>query len=288
MTDEHEDPRDARRLLASAYLDGELTPAERAEVETDPLVLAEVEALRSVRAQLAAVPAADATRREAAIAAAMAATGSEVRTPPRPSIESRRRARWFAPLAAAAAAAVLVVGGIVALRTTGDDDQTTGEREAVLSEPMTDDDTGGADVEDEASATTTAAAASAGAETTAGGATTQAAGEAATEGTQAAEETTGAADAAQQPGDVVVRDAADLRAVVTLFTAAESTEAAATGTALPDRVVPRCDLGTFITLGRYEPPTGPASDVEIYVLQDTGELVAADVATCVELLRATP
>ena len=34
-------------LLASAYLDGEATPDERARVEADPALLAEVERLRS-------------------------------------------------------------------------------------------------------------------------------------------------------------------------------------------------------------------------------------------------
>ena len=50
MTDEHDELLDERRLLASAYLDDELTPADRARAEADPAVLAEVEALQSVRA----------------------------------------------------------------------------------------------------------------------------------------------------------------------------------------------------------------------------------------------
>ena len=39
-------------LLASSYLDGDVTADERALVETDPDALAEVERLRSVRALL--------------------------------------------------------------------------------------------------------------------------------------------------------------------------------------------------------------------------------------------
>ena len=39
-------------LLASAYLDGEATPDERARVEADPSLLREVERLRAARATL--------------------------------------------------------------------------------------------------------------------------------------------------------------------------------------------------------------------------------------------
>jgi hypothetical protein len=59
-------------LLASAYLDGELTAEERRLAEADPAVMAEVEALRALRVELADVEPATAEARESAIAAAMA------------------------------------------------------------------------------------------------------------------------------------------------------------------------------------------------------------------------
>ena len=54
MADDQQ-PDDAE--LASAYLDGEATPDERARVEADPILLAEVERLRAAAAAVAAVDA---------------------------------------------------------------------------------------------------------------------------------------------------------------------------------------------------------------------------------------
>ena len=110
---------DQRRLLASAYVDGELTAVERASAEGDANVMNEVATLRDVRRRLAVDETPDAARREAAIRAALAAGGPAVVAPPPPSALARRRARWLAPLAAAAAV-VAVVGGVVALRSTDD------------------------------------------------------------------------------------------------------------------------------------------------------------------------
>ena len=123
-------------LLASTYLDGEATPDERARVEGDAALLAEVERLRNARATLLDArwferPGDDV--REATIAAALAAwdtpeTGlAGTRAPTesgarRSSVVSfeRRRAytRWLT--AAAAVAAVAGLGGVVAQSGGGD------------------------------------------------------------------------------------------------------------------------------------------------------------------------
>ena len=50
--------------LASAYLDGDTTAAERAQVEADPELLAQVERLRQVRAVLGDTEAAPISVRE--------------------------------------------------------------------------------------------------------------------------------------------------------------------------------------------------------------------------------
>lgn len=72
---EHLHPDDEATELASAYLDGEVDPAEAARVEGDPDLAARVEALRAVRQELAgAVPGpVDPELREAHLAAALAA-----------------------------------------------------------------------------------------------------------------------------------------------------------------------------------------------------------------------
>ena len=53
-------------LRASAYLDGELDPAETALAEADPAVMAEVEQLRGLQDELRQVDAPSATARDAA------------------------------------------------------------------------------------------------------------------------------------------------------------------------------------------------------------------------------
>jgi hypothetical protein len=135
-------------LLASAYLDGDVTADERAQVETDPTLLAEVERLRAVRlllgeadepkisvreAHLAAafevwerLPEAERTgrRRDATPAnGAAAAAAASVRAPT--ALRDRRRTTSTRWLTGAAAALVLVVGGALAVRfagSTGSDD----------------------------------------------------------------------------------------------------------------------------------------------------------------------
>jgi len=134
-------------LLASSYLDGDVTADERALVETDPEALAEVERLRSVRALLGDVEPPMISVREAHLAAALdawdrlpaaertgarrdrtplgidaaAAAGAASVTAPTPLNNRRRQtsARW---LTGAAAAMVLVLAGGVALQLGSSDD----------------------------------------------------------------------------------------------------------------------------------------------------------------------
>jgi hypothetical protein len=137
-------------LLASAYLDGDVNADERARVESDSELLAEVERLRSVRVLLGDVDAQAISVREAHLAMALAVwerlpaaertgarrdatpagidaaavAGAASVTAPTP-IKGRRRntsTRW---LTGAAAALVLVLAGGVALQLgTGSDDDS--------------------------------------------------------------------------------------------------------------------------------------------------------------------
>ena len=137
-------------LLASAYLDGDVTADERARVHDDPDLLAEVERLRSVRALLSDVEPQAISVREAQLATALgiwdripepertgarrdatpigidaaAVAGAASVTAPTP-LNGRRRTsrtsstRW---LTGAAAALVLVLAGGVALQLSATDD----------------------------------------------------------------------------------------------------------------------------------------------------------------------
>ena len=72
MSDDTDDQIHENSLLASAYLDGEATPDERALVETSPDTLAEVDALSQVRTVLAATaPTASLSEREAHLSNAL-------------------------------------------------------------------------------------------------------------------------------------------------------------------------------------------------------------------------
>jgi hypothetical protein len=139
-------------LLASAYLDGDVTADERARVEADPDALAAVEQLRAVRALLSDIEPPSISVRETHLAAALSAwerlpaaervggrrdqtpagidaaavAGAASVTAPT-SVSSRPRTvstRW---LTGAAAALVLVLAGGVALQlgTSSDDDSAT-------------------------------------------------------------------------------------------------------------------------------------------------------------------
>ncbi len=103
--------------LASAYLDGELSAPERAQVEADPAILARVQVFERVRHAVATQMGAPAeTRRENALVAAMDAMDEalpEVKwTPAGYRQKGIRRLRWQTGAgwgAAAAAVALLVV-----------------------------------------------------------------------------------------------------------------------------------------------------------------------------------
>ena len=136
-------------LLASAYLDDDVTSDERARVQADPELLAEVDRLRAVRAVLADVGVASIARREEHLAAALnawdrlpeserngsrrdatplgidaaAVAGAASVSAPTP-IAARRRTRSPRWLMGAAAALVLVLAGGVALQLSSADNDT--------------------------------------------------------------------------------------------------------------------------------------------------------------------
>ncbi len=127
---------DPPHQLASAYLDDDITSAERVRVEASPELVSLVESFRQIRAGLCDVPAPSATTREAAFAAALlefdglsspgdaASMGSDSAAPPVVSLAERRR--W--PIAVlSVAAAVLLVGvvGIAALSGRDDDKRSS-------------------------------------------------------------------------------------------------------------------------------------------------------------------
>jgi hypothetical protein len=152
-------------LLASAYLDGDVTADERARVEADSEVLAEVDRLRSVRFLLGDVEPQAISVREAQLATALgvwdrlpepertgarrdatpigidaaAVAGAASVTAPTP-INGRRRTTSTRWLTGAAAALVLVLAGGVALQlgTDSDDDSaSTADSEIEATEALT-------------------------------------------------------------------------------------------------------------------------------------------------------
>jgi hypothetical protein len=123
-------------LLASTYLDGEATPDERARVEGDAALLAEVERLRNARATLLDArwferPGDDV--RETAIAAALATwdasetgrPGSRAATAPAgrrsPTVTFERRRAYTRWLTAAAAVVAVAGLGVIVAQTGGGD-----------------------------------------------------------------------------------------------------------------------------------------------------------------------
>lgn len=119
-------------LRASAYLDGELDADEMARAETDPAVMAEVEQLRALQADVRFVdPPTDAAR-ESAIAAALAefdalhAPAARPAGSPSPTVVPFRprpaNTRWLT--AAAAVVVVGLLGVVVASGLGGGDDES--------------------------------------------------------------------------------------------------------------------------------------------------------------------
>jgi len=134
-------------LLASAYLDGDVTADERARVESTPELLAEVERLRSVATLLADVEPPRISLREQQLANALDAwdrlpeaerrgtnrdstpramqrgvnpatlAGAASITAPPSSLADRRRTTMNRRLLGAAAAIIVVLGGGIALQT---------------------------------------------------------------------------------------------------------------------------------------------------------------------------
>jgi hypothetical protein len=138
-------------LLASAYLDGDVDDVERARVEADPELLAEVERLRSVQMLLGDTEPSPISTREELLANALdawdrlpeserfrdatpvgavrdpAAAGAATITAPT-SLADRRRVNSNRRMLAAAAAITIVLGGGIAAQVlvggSGDDDDS--------------------------------------------------------------------------------------------------------------------------------------------------------------------
>ena len=108
MSDPSHDQRDE---LASAYLDGEATAAERARVEADPELVRRVTELGVVRAALGAPgPSAGPETRDRAITAALAAASPPAATVT--PIDRHRSSRRALVVLGAAAAAVAVIAAV--------------------------------------------------------------------------------------------------------------------------------------------------------------------------------
>ncbi len=127
-------------LLANAYLDGELTDAERRIAEADPAVMAEVGEIRALRAEIRSVAPPSDSVRESAITAAMAEFDGSTATAattigeapaPAPVVPFRPRPTYARYLAiAAAVVGIGAIGVVVAnLPTGGEDDAASDSAE---------------------------------------------------------------------------------------------------------------------------------------------------------------
>ena len=118
-----------RDELVSAYLDGEATPAEVAEIERDDALLAHVEELRAVRDAVAApVPALSPEQRDQMIRVALGVADAEADARMEAKVVPLRRRQ---PLFFAVAAAVLLLAAVVSAGLLGsrgsDDAEMAGE-----------------------------------------------------------------------------------------------------------------------------------------------------------------
>ena len=121
--------------LVSAYLDGEATPAEIAEVEQDVALMARVEQLRAVRDAVAApVPAMSEEQRDQMISAALAVATEEAAERREAKIVPirRRREALLAVAAAAMLLAAVVSAGLIASRGGDDDAETAADASAAF------------------------------------------------------------------------------------------------------------------------------------------------------------
>ncbi len=122
-------------LLASAYLDGDVTVEERARVEADPALLVEVDRLRYVRVLLANTEPSSISVRESLLANAL---GAWDRVPAAPiPLAERRRTNTNRRLLGAAAVLVLVLAGGVVLQTftSGTDDDSASQTASDVTDP---------------------------------------------------------------------------------------------------------------------------------------------------------
>ncbi|HEX4981093.1 MAG TPA: hypothetical protein VFV63_05315 [Ilumatobacteraceae bacterium] len=292
-------------LLASTYLDGEATPDERARVEADPSLLAEVERLRAARATLLDArwferPGADV--RETAIEAALAAwdvspsglAGSTLESRPAPRrshVTSFERRRSYTRLLGAAAALVAVVGlgAVIAQLGGGDgggdqssvaiepaaDTQARSEAGAELTEQIAPDETASAVFSDDA-----APSDAGGADSDVGTSAEQAAsGDAATEATEAPAATTPAAAAPAPPTNITTLDE--------LGRFAADAKAAAGDGVTRDDLSTSCAGQTFDDIDEYVAMvTYRGRPVMIGIDADDERAIAVDPDTCEIVARA--
>jgi hypothetical protein len=124
-------PSDDVDELASAYVDGEATPGERARVEADPDLVARVSELRAVRSALAApLVQPDARVRERVLAAARAEAVVSTGGGPSPGVVvaiGQRRSRRMMAVIGAVAAGVIAVAlvAVVATRPSSHDSSSS-------------------------------------------------------------------------------------------------------------------------------------------------------------------
>lgn len=139
---------DDQYFLANAYLDGELADDERSIAEADPAVMAEVQVLRDLQAELRAVDAPTTAARESAIGAAMAqftAPDAVVATPAAataPVVPFRPRPAYSRYLGVAAAVVAVGVLGVVIVNGGiggGDNDMSVAEPAALDQADAADD-----------------------------------------------------------------------------------------------------------------------------------------------------
>lgn len=126
--------------LVSAYLDGEATPAEIAEIEQDDTLMARVEQLRSVRDAVAApVAPVSEERREQMISAALAVADAEntQRREARIVPVRRRRETLLAVAAAAILLAAVVSAGLIAGRGGDESAEMAADAPAATAEAET-------------------------------------------------------------------------------------------------------------------------------------------------------
>ncbi len=117
-----------RDELIAAYLDGEATLAERAQVEADPDLVERAELMRSV-ADMVAQPVnpAPAALRSAHIAAALEASSTTPVVTSLQAAKQRRRVDFTKVLGAAAAGLLVLFAGVAVLSSGNDGDDTATE-----------------------------------------------------------------------------------------------------------------------------------------------------------------